>query len=489
MDGFSYQLETREQFWDELLEIVSGSFQSLGSVERAIVAFLKFVADYMDEFVLRDCDLVRCCSSLIQSTWFMANRDFASRKLARILLQNKLVISAKMRLLASAVLLLESRRHSEVVDILHEEKVCINLIDTVWYDDTCTKRFRRIILELLYELCRFRKLSKDQLKAIEPEFIEFLLWSVENHGDDNTGESYYEIEESEYNQPDSILEYDLAHIKIILALNEQYMIHCFSELDVIQSNPELNFDEINIKNMVCEVIAQHVRDLKTFSEDIVLLINRRGDPFLQQMILKLLYTLFTHAATFELFYTNDLRVMVDVFIRELYDLTEDEEKLKNMYLRVLYPLLLNTQLSHEPYKQAEIIAVLESVKGAKGGHFFIPISKVTQFLASRCLTVPWLEYLPSESLKTIQGEMLDDDIAMIYPISSLLGVCSIAPSSPVSEEDCNHLSIAKYDENRDDIELREPTLKPRRPPPKPLPRGSRRRMNDKITRSFKSSIL
>lgn len=43
------------------------------------------------------------------------------------------------------------------------------------------------------------------------------------------------------------------------------------------------------------------------------------------LILKVLYLLFTTSGTQEFFYTNDLCVLVDVFIRELHDLGEESE--------------------------------------------------------------------------------------------------------------------------------------------------------------------
>ena len=43
------------------------------------------------------------------------------------------------------------------------------------------------------------------------------------------------------------------------------------------------------------------------------------------IILKLLYELFNTPQTYEFFYTNDLRVLLDVFIRELYNLPDERE--------------------------------------------------------------------------------------------------------------------------------------------------------------------
>lgn len=45
---------------------------------------------------------------------------------------------------------------------------------------------------------------------------------------------------------------------------------------------------------------------------------------MQLLILKILYLLFTTPGTQEYFFTNDLRVLLDVFIRELVDLPEEQ---------------------------------------------------------------------------------------------------------------------------------------------------------------------
>ena len=49
---------------------------------------------------------------------------------------------------------------------------------------------------------------------------------------------------------------------------------------------------------------------------------------MQLLVLKLLYILFTTQGTSEYFYTNDLCVLVDVFLREVVDLDEDSESVR-----------------------------------------------------------------------------------------------------------------------------------------------------------------
>lgn len=61
------------------------------------------------------------------------------------------------------------------------------------------------------------------------------------------------------------------------------------------------------------------------------------DLCMQLLVLKLLYLLFTTKGTEEYFYTNDLCVLVDVFLRELADLDDDNESVCFSYqLLMLY---------------------------------------------------------------------------------------------------------------------------------------------------------
>ena len=53
------------------------------------------------------------------------------------------------------------------------------------------------------------------------------------------------------------------------------------------------------------------------------------------LILKILYVLFSTKGTSEYFYTNDLCVLIDVFLRELADLDEESESVR---LRWHFPL-------------------------------------------------------------------------------------------------------------------------------------------------------
>lgn len=104
-------------------------------------------------------------------------------------------------------------------------------------------------------------------------------------------------------------------------------------------------------NLVLAVLKSGACETKTFGENIIFILNRSseldslllpigfqttdfepsildGTPdslCVSLLILKILYLLFTTSGTQEYFFTNDLCVLVDVFIRELCDLDEENE--------------------------------------------------------------------------------------------------------------------------------------------------------------------
>lgn len=146
-----------------------------------------------------------------------------------------------------------------------------------------------------------------------------------------------------------------------------------------------------LTNRVIKLLSLHGPVFRTFGENIILLLNRETETSLQLLILKLFYLLFTTKATYEYFYTNDLRVLLDVIIRNLLDLPDDQMTLRHLYLRVLTPLLANTQLSQPPhYKQEEILKVLKLLGGSGSAHF-APADDTTLRLVDRVSKLPWLQ--------------------------------------------------------------------------------------------------
>ncbi|RUS15731.1 hypothetical protein BC937DRAFT_92077 [Endogone sp. FLAS-F59071] len=219
----------------------------------------------------------------------------------------------------------------------------------------------RCSLNFLADSLRFSKLSpKTLLDIIGPHFIHHLLLLVESTGDD--------VNES----------FNYGVIKLLLAFNEQFM--------MIQAGAQHAAEqEAVISNPVLDALA-NTGDGRIFGQNIIFMINRTVETTLQLLILKLLYLIFTTPPLYEFFYTNDLCVLVDVFLRELCSLDDEDETLRQTYLRVLTPLLVNTQIRHLPYKREIIHRALLSLIANR---HFVSVNTTTQRLVRRVLVDWW----------------------------------------------------------------------------------------------------
>lgn len=162
-----------------------------------------------------------------------------------------------------------------------------------------------------------------------------------------------------------------------------------------------------LTNRILKVLSNHGPAYRTFGENLILLLNRESALGPQLLILKLLYLLFTTPSTYEYFYTNDLHVLVDVIIRNLLDLDpgpDDDDvqephsegggqrALRHTYLRVLCPLLKNTQLARDGnhYKREELRKVLNLLVNRSSLHF-APVDQTVARLVMRCRQIDWLQ--------------------------------------------------------------------------------------------------
>ncbi len=230
------------------------------------------------------------------------------------------------------------------------------ILKVVWKErKLITKKVYRLYLEFLFQLLQTQTLDFNDLLTIKTSFVKELL----NALDDNI-----------YDDPTT---YPI--LKVLFAINEQYMI--------IPKNNKSN--DTQFENTIIKELKNG--SYRNFGEFTILCFNRETDRTIRILILKLLYLIFTTKGMGEFFYLNDLHVLVDVFIRELYDFSEDDEELRDTYLRVLYPLLLKTQLSNHGYKTKELVSLIRSFQGSS----FIHVNPVTKRLSDRCLTVPWIK--------------------------------------------------------------------------------------------------
>ncbi|KAL8775001.1 MAG: hypothetical protein Q9209_000480 [Squamulea sp. 1 TL-2023] len=339
----SYHLDDEEQFWDELDDILSTQCQSHGPIDDALRSYFAFVSNYKGDYIRTEYDIARCSLKLLQSALYSAHKDYVRRQITYSLLEED---SPDTLHLIVALLLFDGRDNEATFEMMNDEGIFLRLVELIHERKDDDAGLHKMLLELLYEMSRIQRLKIQDLSA------------------------------------------DLRYAtRSPLILNEQYMV---SAHDPGPDQTPIT----NLTNKVIKVLSTHGSAFKTFGENLILLLNRESETLLQLLILKLLYLLFTTPSTYEYFYTNDLRVLVDVMIRNLLDLPLSAIPLRHTYLRVLYPLLAHTQLKNPPHYKKDELQRLLTMMTASGGmmeQHFGAVDETTKRLVGRCVRVPWLK--------------------------------------------------------------------------------------------------
>ncbi|PSR75058.1 hypothetical protein BD289DRAFT_487267 [Coniella lustricola] len=352
-----------EQFWDELQTILSAPCDSYEIIDDSLRSWLHLVSTCRDNFLDSEDDVANCSQLLLDSQIYGANKEYVRIQIIYSLLQED--DSSSLNVIAN-FLLLDGRTDEATFKQMIDEGCFAKLVELINERRDDDRRLHRLLLELMYEMARIERLRVDDLLCVDDSFIIYMFQLIEGLSDDVNDPYHYPI------------------IRVLLVLNEQYMVA--STMAAVDSEGLV----VPLTNRVIKVLSLHGPRYRTFGENIILLLNRETETSLQLLILKLLYLLFTTKATYEYFYTNDLRVLLDVIIRNLLDLPDESMALRHTYLRVLYPLLAHTQLSQPPhYKRQEILKVLQ-ILGGEGNLHFAPADETTIRLVDRVSKVQWL---------------------------------------------------------------------------------------------------
>ncbi|KAF9585962.1 hypothetical protein BGW38_010777 [Lunasporangiospora selenospora] len=330
MSFFTYQFESSSQFYTELQDLLDGAgFHE--SPETQVDSYISLIAQYQDEFLdAAGQDLAHCCYRLFDSALFQNNALGISSLVIDRAIQSQ---DEKDLWITYHILFYAGQENTKVYHWMLKSEFIAKLKYQILQLEG--SRLHLVAVSLMFEVCRVQSLKPTDLALADESFLNYLLDLVERTKTD----------------ADEML--NSGSIKLLLTFNEQYMLN--------MSNPQYIHNSNPFGNPLLSVLAERPGTNCTFGESLVFMLNQ--ETALQMLILKLLYLLFTTQRLMEFFYTNDLHVLVDVVIRELMDLSEEEESLRQGYLRVLGPLLLNTQMRNSSYKRSEIIKTLSSLGG------------------------------------------------------------------------------------------------------------------------------
>ncbi|KAL2137958.1 hypothetical protein VTI28DRAFT_7759 [Corynascus sepedonium] len=411
-DG-AWPAESQQQFWDALNNVLSSTCATPEQLDEALRSWLDLVSKARDDYLESEDDVARCSEMLLESQIFRSNSNYVRTQLIYSLLQEDEF--AQLHVYAN-FLLLAGRTEEDTFRAMIHEGCFVRLLELIKNCGGRDGRLHRLLLQLMYEMSRIEHLRPEDLLHVDDNFVMYLFQLIEALSDDVNDPYHYPV------------------IRVLLVLNEQYMVTSTSAA-VDPTSPT-----VPITNRVVKVLSVHGPSFRTFGENIILLLNRETETSQQLLILKLLYLLFTTAATYEYFYLNDLRVLLDVIIRNLLDLPSEANVLRHTYLRVLAPLLSHTQLSHPPhYKRDQILSLLEILRGTGGAHF-MPPEPTTLRLLERVAKTPWLADDEPESpnlspVASLTHSQTGSSVSVVANVSEKPGVKAPSRRSALGPDD------------------------------------------------------
>ncbi|KLT46210.1 hypothetical protein CC85DRAFT_239213 [Cutaneotrichosporon oleaginosum] len=423
------RFESQRTFFEELDRVLARSevANTLEELDELILKFVRRCALYHDDFLRDPEDIRRAMELLLDSDLF----QFNDQRMVGIMMSQAVNNTNPHELYIWYYLIAHYglrhpslfRSHRKWAKLLPTLMETVEVIpdDEGWVDGLppIEHRLHLPATQLLYEVCRVMRLTETELDLFTDTFIDHLFDIVEQSRSDR----------------DDVL--GQAVVKLILALNEQFMVwslpkhhkkpermRCSSHSNLVaekNASPEptaplrptrprahsvapvslatIGKEQVAAEDGVVEETKRHNRVLvvlmrrlgssKAFGEFMCFMLNRAEDVETpeglgaQLIILKMLYLLFTTPGTQEYFYSNDLRVVIDVFIRMLIDLPEELNQLRHTMLRVLYPLLCNSQMKTDTYKRSQLTLVLNSLVANEHIH---DVDPTTKRLVHRCLS-------------------------------------------------------------------------------------------------------
>ncbi|KAG1677669.1 NCK-interacting protein with SH3 domain [Nymphon striatum] len=128
----------------------------------------------------------------------------------------------------------------------------------------------------------------------------------------------------------------------------------------------LHFKEDD-RNIVMEALVDRLA-AKSFTEKIMLLINREDDPVKlsddaqpeTNSVVKLVLDMCSSAISCQLFYTNDIKVLIDIVLRQISDLSSCDV-VRNIYLNLLQKIITNAEYIDHLHRLNNIKTVLDQI--------------------------------------------------------------------------------------------------------------------------------
>ncbi|ETN64761.1 SH3 adapter protein SPIN90 [Anopheles darlingi] len=216
------------------------------------------------------------------------------------------------------------------VDILLGSVLPLELVQEMVSNARHVEKLQELANMLIIIFSIGRRMSIHQQDHLRADFVIFLLNLIETPPDCDVREVLPDI-----------------MTNLILSFNLQFE-HCGD-------------------NVVLDAMEQ-LRTAKTFTEKILMLINREEDPVHTlkhtpvsiNPVLKMLVDLFSRPETASIFYTNDNKVLIDILVRQLSDLSAGEP-IRKWYLELCRKILRNTNYPEHQHRKQDLMKIFTRI--------------------------------------------------------------------------------------------------------------------------------
>ncbi|XP_053684360.1 NCK-interacting protein with SH3 domain [Sabethes cyaneus] len=216
------------------------------------------------------------------------------------------------------------------VDILLGSVLPLEIIQDMISNARNVEKLQELAHMLIIVFSIGRKMPINQQEHLRSDFVIFLLNIIENPPETDVHGIL----------PDTM-------INLILSFNLQFD----------------NFTD----NVVLEAMEQ-IQTAKTFTEKILVLINREEDPVHTlkhtpahiNPVLKMLVDLFSRPETASIFYTNDQSVLIDILVRQLSDLSAGEP-IRKWYLELCRRIVRNTSYAEHQHRKQDLMKIFTRI--------------------------------------------------------------------------------------------------------------------------------
>ncbi|KND04535.1 uncharacterized protein SPPG_08825 [Spizellomyces punctatus DAOM BR117] len=209
------------------------------------------------------------------------------------------------------------------------------------------ERCHQMAALLMCEICETRELSLSDLETFDASFLNNLAEMIEQTGSAENEEENYTL------------------VRALLAIHDQFA--------------QKNFARSVIPNRVIEVLQKRIDQSKTLSENFIFIFNREEDRKRRIIMARFLEIVLSSTSARNLWYTNDLGIILDVVIRETNNVDAEDEMLHHSYIRLLPLLLRHPNVTWSERRKQE---VEKQLVGIRDGPF---VKSSTRKCAERAL--------------------------------------------------------------------------------------------------------